>query len=296
MALRKSGVLWIALGAALWGTDTVFRRPLSGALDPARIVLYEHLLLSLVVLPIVIRGRVYLPKLRSKAWLNLVAISWIGSALSTVLFTAAIRSGNPTAAVLLQKTQPIFAILFARLLIQEKWPSTFPLIAGLAIAGGYLVAFGDGSLLQPFSSIAVWPAVLATGAAIGWALSTVWGRLVSTELPFEMITSLRIVCAVPLLLAITLFQHQTALPPASAVPSLLWMALIPGFAGLMFYYRGLQNTSATSATIAELAFPITASLLNWVILGVHVSLVQIAGFAIVWSVILSLTTLAAHQR
>jgi drug/metabolite transporter (DMT)-like permease len=294
--LRRSGVLWIALGAALWGTDTVFRRPLTGTLEPTRIVLYEHLLLSLIVLPIVIRGRAYLGKIPTRMWLNIFAISWIGSALSTVLFTAAIRSGNPTTAVLLQKTQPIFAILFARLLTQERWPGQFPLIAGVGIAGGYLVAFGGSSLLQPFASLDMLPAVFATCAAIGWALSTVWGRLVSLEVPFEMITALRILCALPLLFAITAVQHQTALPPSSSIPSLLWMALIPGFAGLMFYYRGLKNTSATSATIAELAFPITASLLNWVILGIDVSFVQVAGFGIVCCAILSLTTLAGNQR
>jgi drug/metabolite transporter (DMT)-like permease len=296
MESRRAGVLWIALGAALWGTDTVFRRPLSGALDPARIVLYEHLLLALAVLPVVMRDRVYLGKIPLKAWINLLAISWVGSAFSTVLFTAAIRSGNPTTAVLLQKTQPVFAILFARWLTQEKWPRFFPVIATAAIGGGYLVAFGSGSLLQPFASIDAWPAFLATCAAIGWALSTVWGRMVSTELPFEMITALRVLCALPLLFAITAIQHQTALPPSSAFPSLLWMALIPGFAGLMFYYRGLKNTAATSATIAELSFPLTASLLNWLILGIHVSLVQLIGFGIVWCAILSLTTLAANQR
>lgn len=296
MESRRSGVLWVALGAALWGTDTVFRRPLSGALDPVRIVLYEHLLLSLVVLPIVIRGRAYLGKVPAKAWLNVVAISWIGSAVSTVLFTAAIRSGNPTTAVLLQKTQPIFAILFAHWLTREQWRGFFPLIAAAAIGGGYLVAFGNGSLLQPFASIDTWPALLATCAAIGWALSTVWGRLVSTELPFEMITALRILCALPLLLAITTIQHQTALPPSSTIPSLLWIALIPGFTGLMFYYRGLKNTTATSATIAELAFPLTASLLNWIILGIHISFIQIVGFGLVWSAILSLTSLAADRR
>src|SRR3954470_14999376 len=98
MRRRGSGVLWIACGAALWGTDTVFRRPLSAALGPVQIVFYEHLILSLVVLPIIVRERAYLRKIHPSIWSALCAIAWIGSALSTVLFTAAIRSGSPTTA------------------------------------------------------------------------------------------------------------------------------------------------------------------------------------------------------
>ena len=68
--------------------------------------------------------------------------------------------------------------------------------------------------------------------------------------------------------------------------------MVPGFAALMLYYSGLTRTPASRATIAELAFPITASLLNWFVLGVHTSWIQFAGFGIVWLAILSLTVLS----
>src|SRR3989442_3577085 len=65
---RMPGILWIAAGAALWGTDTVFRRPLTGVLGSTQIVLYEHLILALVVLPIVIRERAWLDKISFSVW------------------------------------------------------------------------------------------------------------------------------------------------------------------------------------------------------------------------------------
>jgi drug/metabolite transporter (DMT)-like permease len=285
------GVLWIACGAALWGTDTLFRRPLTGTLGPTQIVLYEHLILSVVILPIIVRDRAYLPKISARIWLALLAISWIGSALATVLFTAAVRSGSPTTAVLLQKTQPLFAILLARIVTQERWPGRFPLIAAIAIAGAYFVAFGDGNLLRPFTSVEVVPAFLALCAAWGWGSATVLGRRVVEDLPFEIITALRFLCAVPLLLTIAFVQNQVGVPSPKDFAALIWIALIPGFAGLMLYYRGLKNTPAYRATIAELAFPITASLLNWIVLGIHTTWTQFAGFAVVWSAILSLSRL-----
>lgn len=283
------GILWVASGAALWGTDSLLRRPLSGTLGPTQIVLYEHLILAVIVLPIIIRSRTYLAKIRTDVWLPMVGTAWIGSALSTVLFTAAIRSGNPTSVVLLQKTQPLFSIFLARALLKEQLPVRFSILAGTAVAGTYLVAFGDGNLAAPAYSVALWPSILALGAAAGWGCSTVWGRIATGSIPFELVTALRFTLALPPLFLAAWIQGQTAMPSLAQGRSLIWMALIPGLAALLLYYRGLRQTPASQATIAELAFPVTASLLNWYALAIHVAPLQIAGFAIVWAAIFRLS-------
>lgn len=48
---RSRPLLWVALGASLWGTDTVLRRPLTAALGSTQIVLIEHLILAATLLP-----------------------------------------------------------------------------------------------------------------------------------------------------------------------------------------------------------------------------------------------------
>src|SRR5262245_17452327 len=282
MRRRGSGVLWIACGAALWGTDTVLRRPLTTVLSPIQIVFYEHLILSIVVLPIIVRERAYLRKIRPGLWLALCAIAWIGSALATILFTAAIRSGSPTTAVLLQKIQPLFAIVLARTLLGERWPKAFPLLALIAISGAYLVAFGNGDLLSPAKSLQLSSALLAIGAAAGWAFATIWGRMATSEIPFELVTALRFMLALPALLGAVLLQQQSGTPSSVQLAALVWIALIPGFAGMMLYYRGLRQTPAAQASIGELAFPATAVLLNWLVLSVPATFIQFAGFAIIW--------------
>ncbi len=232
-----------------------------------------------------IRGRSQLKNLPARVWLAVLAIAWIGSALATVLFTAAIRQGSPTTAVLLQKIQPLFAIVMARLILKEQWPRRFPWLAGLAVFGTYLVVFGGVDLAI---SLQFYAALLALGAAAGWACSTIWGRIATKELSFEMMTALRVTCALPALLVAALWQGQTAVPSSNQLASLVAIAAIPGFAALMLYYHGLKRTLASRATIGELAFPVTAALLNWVVLDVKVSALQVAGFGIVWAAILSL--------
>ncbi len=281
---QTSGILWIAAGAALWGTDTVLRRPLTASLSPIHIVFFEHLILSPVVLPLLLRERKHLAKLSLKSWAAVGFVSWIGSFIATVLFTYAIRSGSPTTAVLLQKAQPLFAIALAKGVLGERWRRLFPAVVFVALIGTYLISFGNQSLDAPWSSLAVGPSMLALGAAAGWGASTVFGRYLSAETPFELITTLRIVCALPLLFAAAAFEGLQ-LPPSGQVLPLVLLALLPGFAGLMLYYRGLRSTAASHATIAELAFPACAALLNWMVLGFAATPLQILGFMLIWSVI-----------
>src|SRR4028119_1219620 len=101
-----TGVLLVALGAALWGTDGVLRVPLLREMSPAAIVLGEHVILLLYSVPAVVLGWASLRRLRPSGWLALLVIGWGGSALATLLFTAAFVAADPPVAILLQEGQP----------------------------------------------------------------------------------------------------------------------------------------------------------------------------------------------
>src|ERR1700676_2955534 len=128
----RVGLLWVAAGACLWGTDTVFRRPLTFHLNSVTIVFLEHLILSLVLLPLLWTRRSEWAKLSGRKWIAVIGIAWGGSALATVLFTESVRTGNPSTAVLLQKSQPMFAGLLAGMFLSE--PLGIRFFSRLAVA------------------------------------------------------------------------------------------------------------------------------------------------------------------
>jgi DME family drug/metabolite transporter len=103
----------------------------------------------------------------------------------------------------------------------------------------------------------------------------------------DVLTGLRFTCALPLLAVVALTQGALA-PPASSAADwlrLLLLALVSGLLGMLLYYRGLRTTPASIATFAELAFPASALVINYVVLGATVDAVQLAGFAILWATI-----------
>ena len=118
--MAKYGVILVVLGSMLWGTDSLFRRPLTRTLSPITIVYLEHCILAIVVLPAVINVRRKIDGLHAKEWGCLVFVALGGSVAATSLFTFSIKHGNPSVTVLLQKTQPLFTLLLARWFLQER--------------------------------------------------------------------------------------------------------------------------------------------------------------------------------
>ena len=293
------GVLLVALGAALWGTDAVLRVPLLEVMSPPAIVLSEHLVLLLYSVPAVALGWRFFRGLGASQWTALLVIAWGGSALATLLFTTAFVSGNPTVVILLQKTQPLFAIALAHALLQERLRWVYWPCFAVAVLGAYLISF-DG-LLKPFEALGsaqALPAALTLGAAILWGSSTVLGRFVLKDIPFHTLTGARLLLALPVLWAIVLVQGSLgAMSAGFAVEPVrvVLLALVPGLLGLLLYYRGLSGTKASYATLAEISFPASAVALNWIFLGVAVSANQILGFVFLWGAILVLGHLNARD-
>ena len=293
------GVLLVALGAALWGTDAVLRVPLLEVMSPPAIVLSEHLVLLLYSVPAVVLGWRIFPRLGVSQWIALLVIAWGGSALATLLFTAAFALGNPTVVILLQKTQPLFAIVLAHILLQERlrwayWPCFV-----VAVLGAYLISF-DG-LVEPFEALGsaqAQTAALTLGAAMLWGSSTALGRFVLKDVPFHTLTGARLLLALPFLWVIALTQGslgEVGTGLAAEPARVVLLALIPGLLGLLLYYRGLSGTKASYATLAEISFPASAVALNWIFLGVGLSANQILGFALLWAAILVLGHLNARD-
>jgi len=164
-----------------------------------------------------------------------------------------------------------------------------------ALIGAYLLTFGlhipstAGSTAQLIGSL------FAIGAAALWGGSTVMGKHLAGKVSFTTLTALRFAVALPLLTVLVLAQHPNwqiiakALSLAPVWANLLFQTLVPSLVSLLLYYHGLDGVKASHATIAELAFPATGLLLNWLVLHQTIDLGQWIGFAIVWLAVLQLS-------
>ena len=291
--LQIPGLFQVALAAALWGTDALFRRGLALNLPSTTVVFAEHVILTVVTLPWLLRALPALRRFGGRQWAAAIVIGAGASAVATALFTAAVSYGNPTTPLLLQKLQPLVAVLGARLMLGERLLPRYWAYFAVAVAGAYLVSFADPARV---SIAAVAPAVLAVGAAALWGLGTVLGRYLSTRIEFQHLTALRFAIGLPASgLMVVLFAQDPALAlQGSYILPLLLLSLVPGLLALLLYYRGLRRTPAAAATLAELAFPLTAILVNYLAFGTTLSPTQWLGAVLLAGAVMAMGLASAR--
>jgi drug/metabolite transporter (DMT)-like permease len=280
----------VALAAALWGTDALLRLPLTGTYSAGTIVFVEHLIIVAVTLPWLVPALRAFAAAHARTRVAVVVIGAGASALATVLFTQAFAYGDPVTPVVLQKLQPLVAILVAAVLLGERVTRRFPLFAVPALAGAWLLAFPD-PLAVTVSGVQ--GALLALSAAALWGTGTVLGRYAGAQIGFRDLTVLRFAFGLPASLVLVLLLDQPLTVPWRDAPVVALLALVPGLLALILFYRGLRGTPASRATLAELAFPFTAALVGVAFLGAVLTGSQWLGLAVLATTV---TALALHER
>jgi len=276
----RTGPWLVALAAFLWAIDAPFRKYLTADLSSTTIVFMEHILIVIIVL---VGLRPYLKefkKLNWRGWLAIAFIGFGGSALATVLFTQSFHYVNPSVAILLQKIQPLVAILLAVIFLHERLNKKFWIWALLALAGAYIVSFPEISPQGLSFAGGTTGVLLALGAAGLWGGATVFGRYLLRDISWQAITALRFISALIFLLVIQVYYGRLAEVGAASGQDWIFVfivAIVAGFVSLLIYYRGLKYTSASIATLAELTFPMAAVVINWIFLDASLTFMQIIG-------------------
>jgi drug/metabolite transporter (DMT)-like permease len=279
------GVAAVAVAAGLWGTDALLRRPLAQSTEPATIVLGEHVVLVLVLLPVIV---VALPALWRAGPRFVAAALVVGagsSALATILFTEAFVHGDPVTPVVLQKAQPLIAVSLAAVVLGERPRRRFGLFLLGGLAGTWLMAFPSPLDVSLHGRA---PALYALAAAALWALGTVLGRYLSLRLPFEQVTAVRFAFGLPAALAAALVLGAPLTASLHDEAFIALLALVTGLVALLLYYYGLQRTTASVASVAELTFPVVAIAVGFLAFDATLTSTQFAGVALTSFVVLRL--------
>jgi drug/metabolite transporter, DME family len=276
VAPRSSHGPWlVALGAALWGTESAWRIPLNDLFDADVIVFWEHVLILLMFLPILVSQLGELSKIDKRSWGYLIFSGFAGSAVGTIFFTLALKNGNPTVVNVILNIQPVISTIGAFFLFGDRLTPRFFLYASIAIVAGVFLSVEHPALIGV--SFAQAGMNLGTGyaliCAVFWGLSTVAGRGVMIGIPLRLAASLRImvglVCMTSILLAYGKLQSASLWPvaaqthPGTAIIALLLLASISGGIPLLIYFEGLRLTRASTAGYFEMMQTLAAVCITW---------------------------------
>lgn len=295
--LKKFAPLFVIFAAILWGIDGIILRPSLYTLPVTLVVFVESTIVAVLLTPFFIKSFSKIKTLSKKDLIAFFGVALFGGAIGTMAITKAlfyVNFVNLSIVILIQKLQPVFAIIFASVLLKEKLTKHFMIWASLAIIGAYILTFGIKIPILSSQDKTLYAAFFAIIASISFALSTVLSKRALKDVSFETGTYLRFLTSSIIMfffvIANSSFSSFTEISSTQIIVFAI-IAFTTGGPAIFLYYYGLKEVSASHSTIYELAFPLTAVLLEYLIHGNLLDLWQWSGVILLMFSIYKVTEL-----
>jgi drug/metabolite transporter (DMT)-like permease len=278
----------------MWGFDGVVLTPRLYNLNVIYVVFMLHLIPFLLMNIFLFKEYAQLKNFVYQDYITFILIALFGGTLGTYAIVKALFLVNfqhLSVVVLLQKLQPIFAIVLAGLLLGERIRKDFALWASVAIVASYFLTFGFHLPNFNTEKNTILAALFALLAAFSFGSSTVFSKKILLNYNFVTATFFRygfttVIAGLAVLIGGKyVWIYQTT--PANWLFFLI-IGLTTGSGAIFIYYYGLRRVKAIIATISELLFPVSAILFDYLINGSLLSPVQMVSAAVMVFAIIKL--------
>lgn len=265
--------LFVIIGASLWGVDGIILRPALYGLPVPIVVFIESTIVAVILSPYFIRKIPSLKALDYKDWLTFFFVALLGGAIGTMAITKAlfyVNFVNLSVVILLQKLQPVFAITLASIFLKERLTKAFFFWAALAVTGAYFMTFGTHLPELLTGDKTTVAALFALLAAFSFSASTVLSKRALRNVSFEVGTYLRFLfSSIIMLVVVVSLGEMKNISEITTTQMIIFLiiAFSTGGAAIFLYYYGLKRIKASVASICELAFPLTAVVLEYFVRG-----------------------------
>lgn len=274
------GAVLISLAAVLWGLDGIVLTPRLFNLDVGFVVFLLHAIPFVLMNLVFFREYRYLMKFSAKDFLVLGLIAVFGGAVGTLAIVKALFLVNfqsLSIVVLLQKLQPLFAIILAAVLLRERLKGHFLIWASVAVIASYCLAFGFHLPNFQTGASTTYAALYALLAAFSFGSATVFGKMILEKYNFKTATFYRFGLTAFIMLIFVLVTDKVG--QFFIVTPFNWLIFIiiaftTGSGAIFIYYYGLKQVKAIVSTICELFFPVSAVFFDYFINSHVLSLVQ----------------------
>lgn len=280
-----TGIFLIIGACFLWGLDALIRYPLvEKGFSAVSLVFIEHTMLAFLSGYLFFSNISKLKQNKFKPIWYFFVIGGVGSALATVAFTRAFVFVNPSLVIILQKFQPVVAIVLARVVLNETMSKQFFGWAMVCLVGALMISFSDLQSVFNLNSDVIWQDNAVKGylliavSVFGWGAATVFGKkLTLSGFDEKEIMSNRFVFGFLALLPLLPQMEFDKVLISDGIFKIAVMVMISGVLAMYLYYQGLKRVTARACALAELFFPFAAVVVNWIFLDATLNGLQIMG-------------------
>ncbi|HEX2043352.1 MAG TPA: DMT family transporter [Acidimicrobiales bacterium] len=269
----------LVLLAGIWGWSFLLIKVAVAGMTPTTVAGIRVALGAGVLLAVVRARGLSLPRDR-RWWRHFAFVALTGSAAPFSLLAWGEQHISSALAAVLNASTPLFAALFATVLLRERLRP--PQVAGLALGlVGVAVVAGLGG--EDVTGSGFGGKAAAVGAAVGYGISLTYTRRHLTPLPPLVAAAGQLVMATVLLAPlalVTTVRQGLAVTPTRALAVGVLGVFGTGLAYVMVY-RLIADIGSTKASVVTYLVPVVAVAVGVLFLGEDFSLRLLTGGAVV---------------
>ncbi|WP_144613937.1 DMT family transporter [Bacillus cereus] len=283
------GAICLSLAASIWGGMYVVSKYVLDFIPPLTLVWLRFIIAFVVlyaILKIAEKKQKKKVTIRKKDWLLFAWIGFIGYFISITCQFIGTKLSDAHTGSLVTSATPAFMVIFAAIILKEKLTarrllSTIIATIGVIIVIGWNIEIGSYFI----------GTIILVGAAITWALLSIYVKITSARFSSLVITTYAIFFS---LFFITPFMIWEL--PSSSIEHMnmyvllgvLYLGIVSTAGAFFLWNKGLELMDASIGSLFFFFQPIVGSLLGWLLLNETLNInFFIGGILIICSVFIT---------
>ncbi|MGE1214543.1 DMT family transporter [Bacillus toyonensis] len=262
------GAICLSLAASIWGGMYVVSKYVLDYIPPLTLVWLRFIIAFVVlygILKIAEKKQKKKVTIRKKDWLLFAWIGFIGYFISiTCQFIGTKLSGAHTGSLVTSAT-PTFMVIFAAIILKEKLTARRLLSTIIATIGVIIVIGWDIEIGSYFIGT-----IILVGAAITWALLSIYVKIASARFSSLVITTYAIFFSLFFITPFMIWELQVAsigTVNTYVILGVLYLGVISTAGAFFLWNKGLELMDASIGSLFFFFQPIVGSLLGWLLLN-----------------------------
>ncbi|MGQ7106393.1 DMT family transporter [Bacillus cereus group sp. Bce041] len=283
------GAICLSLAASIWGGMYVVSKYVLDFIPPLTLVWLRFIIAFVVlygILKLAEKKQKKKVTIRKKDWLLFAWIGFIGYFISITCQFIGTKLSDAHTGSLVTSATPAFMVIFAALILKEKLTARRLLSTIIATIGVIIVIGWDIEIGSYFIGT-----IILVGAAITWALLSIYVKTASARFSSLVITTYAIFFSLFFITPFMIWELQTSsigTVNTYVILGVLYLGIVSTAGAFFLWNKGLELLDASIGSLFFFFQPIVGSLLGWLLLNETLnSNFFIGGILIICSVLIT---------
>ncbi|MCC3685165.1 DMT family transporter [Bacillus cereus] len=262
------GAICLSLAASIWGGMYVVSKYVLDFIPPLTLVWLRFIIAFVVlygILKLAEKKQKKKVTIRKKDWLLFAWIGFIGYFISITCQFIGTKLSDAHTGSLVTSATPAFMVIFAALILKEKLTARRLLSTIIATIGVIIVIGWDIEIGSYFIGT-----IILVGAAITWALLSIYVKTASARFSSLVITTYAIFFSLFFITPFMIWELQTSsigTVNTYVILGVLYLGIVSTAGAFFLWNKGLDLMDASIGSLFFFFQPIVGSLLGWLLLN-----------------------------